>query len=103
VLESGIDIATVSKTIGHSDINLTIRTYFHPENSLREAVEELAILAANCRKICSTGLVNTRRFCVRLSNYCVPDWIRTSGLRIRNPALYPAELRGRSGDSNHYF
>lgn len=24
----------------------------------------------------------------------LPDWIRTSGLRIRNPAFYPAELRG---------
>ena len=25
---------------------------------------------------------------------CVPERIRTSGLRIRNPALYPTELRG---------
>ena len=26
-----------------------------------------------------------------------PGAIRTRGLRIRNPALYPAELRGRTG------
>ena len=25
----------------------------------------------------------------------VLEWIRTTGLRIRNPLLYPAELRGR--------
>jgi hypothetical protein len=25
----------------------------------------------------------------------VPDWIRTNGPRIRNPVLYPAELRGQ--------
>jgi len=26
-----------------------------------------------------------------------PDWIRTSGLRLRRPPLYPAELRARAG------
>ena len=28
----------------------------------------------------------------------VPGEIRTRGLRIRNPALYPAELRGHRGE-----
>ncbi len=34
-----------------------------------------------------------------LERHGLPDWIRTSGLRIRNPALYPAELRGDTGNS----
>jgi len=42
MLESGVDIANVSKILGHSDINLTMKTYYHPEKSLKEAVEKLA-------------------------------------------------------------
>ena len=30
----------------------------------------------------------------------VPGWIRTSDLRIRNPLLYPAELRAHEKDDN---
>ena len=30
---------------------------------------------------------------VALAKAGVPDWIRTNDLRIRNPLLYPAELR----------
>jgi len=45
MLESGVDIATVSKILGHSDINLTIKTYYHPEKSLRDAVEKLSNFA----------------------------------------------------------
>ena len=40
--------------------------------------------------------------CVRYGP-CVlgdPKWIRTTGLRIRNPALYPAELWGRETGVN---
>ncbi len=33
----------------------------------------------------------------------VPGGIRTHDPRIRNPVLCPAELRGRSEDSKHYF
>lgn len=31
-----------------------------------------------------------------------PDVIRTRDRRIRNPLLYPAELRGRCGNSSHF-
>jgi len=60
MLESGIDVATVSKILGHSDINLTIRTYFHPEDSLREAVEKLVNFTANCSKNRSNELCNVQ-------------------------------------------
>jgi hypothetical protein len=33
---------------------------------------------------------------IRLDFSIAPGGIRTHGLRIRNPALYPSELRGRS-------
>src|ERR1700758_5195346 len=39
--ESGIGIDKVSKILGHSSIQMTMR-YSHPDNSLREAVEALA-------------------------------------------------------------
>ena len=29
-----------------------------------------------------------------------PEWIRTTGLKIRNFALYPAELRDHKGETN---
>ena len=39
-----------------------------------------------------------KRCVVSPCNYCVPGGIRTHDLRIRNPALYPAELRGLVND-----
>jgi integrase len=41
MVESGFGIDKVSKILGHSNINMTMR-YSHPDNSLREAVESLA-------------------------------------------------------------
>src|ERR1700757_1173892 len=41
MVESGIGIDKVSKILGHSNIQMTMR-YSHPDNSLREAVEVLA-------------------------------------------------------------
>ncbi|MGE5443772.1 MAG: site-specific integrase, partial [Ignavibacteriales bacterium] len=41
MVESGISIDKVSKILGHSSIQMTMR-YSHPDNSLREAVESLA-------------------------------------------------------------
>jgi integrase len=40
MIESGANIAAVSRILGHSDIKTTMR-YTHPDNSLREAVELL--------------------------------------------------------------
>jgi len=42
MIESGVNIVAVSKILGHSDIRTTMR-YAHPDNSLREAVEKLAL------------------------------------------------------------
>lgn len=41
MIESGVSIVAVSKILGHSNINMTMR-YSHPDNSLREAVDTLA-------------------------------------------------------------
>ncbi len=42
MIESGVNIVEVSKILGHSDIRTTMR-YAHPDDSLREAVEKLAL------------------------------------------------------------
>ena len=42
MIESGVNVVLVSKILGHSDINLTVKRYIHPEESLRDAVERLA-------------------------------------------------------------
>lgn len=42
MLEAGADIVSVSKILGHSDINLTVKRYIHPEEALKNAVEKLA-------------------------------------------------------------
>ena len=44
MIESGVNVVLVSKILGHSDINLTVKRYIHPEESLRDAVEKLANL-----------------------------------------------------------
>lgn len=41
MVESGVSIVAVSKILGHSALQMTMR-YSHPDNSLREAVEALA-------------------------------------------------------------
>ncbi|MGE5443981.1 MAG: tyrosine-type recombinase/integrase [Ignavibacteriales bacterium] len=41
MVESGVGIDKVSKILGHSTLQMTMR-YSHPDNSLREAVEALA-------------------------------------------------------------
>ena len=48
--ESGVGIAAISKIMGHSSIELTMRRYLHPAESLREAVEKLANLNQDCSK-----------------------------------------------------
>jgi len=41
MIESGVNVVLVSKILGHSDINLTVKRYIHPEDLLRDAVEKL--------------------------------------------------------------
>jgi len=41
MIEAGVNVVLVSKILGHSDINLTVKRYIHPEDSLRDAVEKL--------------------------------------------------------------
>lgn len=48
MLEAGADIVSVSKILGHSDINLTIKRYIHPEEALKSAVERLVNFNPNC-------------------------------------------------------
>lgn len=41
LIEAGVNIVTVSKILGHSVINLTVKRYVHPDDSLKKAVEIL--------------------------------------------------------------
>lgn len=50
MIESGGNIVAVSKILGHSDIKTTMR-YTHPENSLKEALENLANFGKNTTNI----------------------------------------------------
>ncbi len=42
MVESGVGIVAISKILGHSSVELTMKRYLHPEDSLRDAVEKLA-------------------------------------------------------------
>lgn len=50
MLESGVNIVAISEILGHSSIELTRKRYLHPDNSLREAVEKLALFNKSCSK-----------------------------------------------------
>lgn len=49
--ESGAGIVAISKIMGHSSIELTMKRYLHPEDSLREGVEKLANFKDNRSQI----------------------------------------------------
>jgi integrase len=51
MLESNVNIVAISEILGHSSIDITKRRYLHPDNSLREAVEKLALLNNSCSQI----------------------------------------------------
>jgi len=54
MIESGANIVAVSKILGHSTLNMTMR-YAHPDDSIREALENLTSLSSNS---CSNGDLN---------------------------------------------
>ncbi len=47
---------------------------------------------------CDRAIVNRLRKIFWSCDDGIPDWIRTSNLRLRRPTLYPVELRGQKGD-----
>jgi len=49
MIEAGASIVAVSKILGHSSIQTTMR-YVHPDNSLRETVEKVSNYNKNCSK-----------------------------------------------------
>lgn len=51
MLESNVNIVAISEILGHSSIDITKRRYLHPDNSLREAVEKLAVFNNSCSQI----------------------------------------------------
>jgi len=46
MIETGASIVAVSKILGHADLKTTMR-YAHPENSLKDAVENLSTFESN--------------------------------------------------------
>ena len=57
----------------------------------RPAVTRAGGIFIPCIIPCIRSDVNRRKSLRRLS---IPDWARTSSLRLRRPTLYPIELRG---------
>ena len=47
IIDSDVSIEKVSKILGHSDINLAMKRYTHPEDSLKDAFEKLANFTLN--------------------------------------------------------
>jgi integrase len=48
--ESGAGIVEISKILGHSSVELTMKRYLHPEDSLRDAAEKLGKFNVNRSK-----------------------------------------------------
>ena len=42
MIENGANIVAVSRILGHTDVNITMR-YAHPEDTLKDAVKNLTI------------------------------------------------------------
>ncbi len=47
MVESGVNVAAVSRILGHADLKTTTIRYSHPEDSLKDAVEKLGNFALN--------------------------------------------------------
>jgi integrase len=50
MVESGVGIVAISKILGHASVELTMKRYLHPEDSLRDAVEKLGNFNENRSK-----------------------------------------------------
>lgn len=59
MLESGVNIVAISEILGHSSIDVTKKRYLHPDNSLRDAVEKLALFNKSCSQNCSQQKTDT--------------------------------------------
>ncbi len=51
--ELGIDVSTISKILGHANMNMSMR-YIHPNQSIRNALEELANFESTATNIATT-------------------------------------------------
>ncbi|NQT80280.1 MAG: site-specific integrase [Candidatus Aminicenantes bacterium] len=57
MVEAGIDIVTVSRILGHSDIKITAERYCHPTNeTMRRAVDSLGEIFKKSKNIVDVGL-----------------------------------------------
>ena len=56
MLESGVNIVAISEILGHSSIEITKKRYLHPDISLRDAVEKLALFNNACSQIRSQDI-----------------------------------------------
>ncbi len=50
LLESEVGIELISKILGHSSVELTMKRYLHPEESLKDSVEKLVDFEKSCSK-----------------------------------------------------
>jgi len=51
--ESGVGIVEITNILGNSSIEMTMKRYVHPEESLRSAVDKLVNFGKDCSKNCS--------------------------------------------------
>jgi len=55
MIKSQVSIVAVNKILGHADLKTTMR-YAHPDDSLKDAVEELGNFNPNYSKNCSSEI-----------------------------------------------
>ena len=100
LLRDGVDIRNIQLMLGHADIKQTQRYLNITDEELRKAMTGVWERRRQLRKIMGQEPVSehealpiVRHLSVEGSKTGAPGRIRTCGLWLRRPTLYPAELR----------
>ncbi len=92
LLADGVDIRSIQLILGHSDLKTTQRYLNVSDQELLKTMTEVWERRRVERTERPTPPI-CQSFVSRRSKSGAPDRIRTCGLRLRRPTLYPAELR----------
>ena len=114
LIERGAPVTEVQYLLGHSKPDVTLRVYSHWFKKTRtttvadlarvvctpSGAEPTPAAVASGSKMVAEAPSRRGRSCVSPRKISAPGAIRTHGPRIRNPVLYPPELRGRVWKTN---
>jgi Phage integrase family len=98
-LMQGTSITEVSAMLGHSNVNITLTVYSHFIPKMR--TDSTNVSQHPFFKLDTFWTLPRLRRVAQMAKWLelnAPGVTRTRGPRIRNPVLYPPELRGHSGE-----